>query len=251
MKSKYTLEVCVDSVESAIVAAENGANRLELCGNLVIGGTTPSLELFREIRRYTDVDINVLIRPRFGDFHYTNHELNIMCREIESFAKEGAHGVVIGTLNTDGTLDVAAMKAMIKAAGDCHVTLHRAFDVCKDPMAVLAQAAELGINTILTSGQAGSCFEGKELLEKLVKEAPEGMDILIGAGVTPEVIEKMIRYIPARHFHMSGKKILDSEMTWRNPIVSMGLPGISEFEIYRTDGEQIKKAKEILESVWS
>ena len=251
MKSKYTLEVCVDSVESAIVAAENGANRLELCGNLVIGGTTPSLELFREIRRYTDVDIIVLIRPRFGDFHYTNHELNIMCREIESFAKEGAHGVVIGTLNTDGTLDVAAMKAMIKAAGDCHVTLHRAFDVCKDPMAVLAQAAELGINTILTSGQAGSCFEGKELLEKLVKEAPEGMDILIGAGVTPEVIEKMIRYIPARHFHMSGKKILDSEMTWRNPIVSMGLPGISEFEIYRTDGEQIKKAKEILESVWS
>lgn len=251
MKSKYTLEVCVDSVESAIVAAENGANRLELCGNLVIGGTTPSLELFREIRRYTDVDINVLIRPRFGDFHYTNHELNIMCREIESFAKEGAHGVVIGTLNTDGTLDVAAMKAMIKAAGDCHVTLHRAFDVCKDPMAVLAQAAELGINTILTSGQAGSCFEGKELLEKLVKEAPEGMDILIGVGVTPEVIEKMIRDIPARHFHMSGKKILDSEMTWRNPKVSMGLPGISEFEIYRTDGEQIKKAKEILESVWS
>ena len=251
MGSKYTLEVCVDSVESAIIAAENGANRLELCGNLVIGGTTPSLELFREIRRYTDVDINVLIRPRFGDFHYSDHELRIMCREIESFVKEGAHGVVIGALNTDGTLDVAAMKAMIKAAGDCHVTLHRAFDVCKDPMAVLAQAAELGVDTILTSGQAGSCMEGKELLERLVKEAPEGMNILIGAGVTPKVIEEMIRDMPARHFHMSGKKILDSEMTWRNPKVSMGLPGISEFEIYRTDGEQIKKAKDILESVWS
>lgn len=251
MNSKYTLEVCVESVESAIIAAENGANRLELCANLVIGGTTPSLELFREIRRYTDVDINVLIRPRFGDFHYTDHELNIMCREIESFVKEGAHGVVIGALNTDGTLDVAAMKAMIKAAGDCCVTLHRAFDVCKDPMVVLAQAAELGVDTILTSGQESSCLAGKALLEQLVREAPEGMDILIGAGVTPEVIGKMIQDMPARHFHMSGKKILDSKMVWRNPKVSMGLPGISEFEIYRTDGEQIKKAKEILESVWS
>ena len=249
MKSKYTLEVCVDSVESAIVAAENGANRLELCGNLVIGGTTPSLELFREIRRYTDVDINVLIRPRFGDFHYTNHELNIMCREIESFAKEGAHGVVIGTLNTDGTLDVAAMKAMIKAAGDCHVTLHRAFDVCRNPLEILEQAAELGIDTILTSGQEASCMEGKELLAKLIQEAPKGVDILIGAGVNAEVMEQLLHDMPARHFHMSGKKVLDSEMTWRNPRVNMGLPGISEFEIYRTDGEQIRRARAILEKV--
>ena len=249
MARGFTLEVCVDSVESAIIAAENGATRLELCGNLVIGGTTPSLELYREVRRCTGVDVNVLIRPRFGDFHYTEHEMNIMCREIESFAAEGAHGVVIGALNTDGTLALPQMKEMIQAADSCHVTLHRAFDVCRNPLEILEQAAELGIDTILTSGHEASCMEGKELLAKLIQEAPKGVDILIGAGVNAEVMEQLLHDMPARHFHMSGKKVLDSEMTWRNPRVNMGLPGISEFEIYRTDGEQIRRARAILEKV--
>lgn len=246
MPQAFTLEVCVDSVESAIIAAENGATRLELCGNLVIGGTTPSMELFREVRRCTEVDVNVLIRPRFGDFHYTDHELNIMCREIKAFADEGAHGVVIGALNTDGTLDLPAVREMTAAAGKCHVTLHRAFDVCRNPLEVLGQAAGLGIDTILTSGQAANCMEGKELLATLIQEAPDGVDILVGAGVNPKVMEQLIPYMSAKHFHMSGKKVLDSEMIWRNPKVSMGLPGISEFEIYRIDGEQIRRAREIL-----
>ncbi len=246
MKPDYTLEVCVDSVESAITAAENGATRLELCSNLIIGGTTPSLELYREIRRHTDIDINVLIRPRFGDFHYSNYELNIMCKEIDTFANENAHGIVIGALNTDGSLDVPAMKKMIEAAKTCHVTLHRAFDVCKNPFEVLLQAKNLGVDTILTSGQAKTCLEGKALLEELMHKAPNGLNLLIGAGVTPEVIEKIMETMPARHFHMSGKKILESPMEWKNPKINMGLPGISEFEIYRTDGKQIKKTKEIL-----
>lgn len=246
----YTLEVCVDSTESALEAAKNGATRLELCANLIIGGTTPGLELFREIRSESDIDINVLIRPRFGDFHYTDHELAIMCREIETFAKEGAHGIVIGSLYSDGSLHVPQMKEMIAAAGNCRITLHRAFDVCRNPFEVMEQAAELGVDTILTSGQEADCLTGREMLKKLIEKAPEGLNILIGAGVTPEVIRQILSQIPARHFHMSGKKVLDSEMTWRNPRVNMGLPGISEFEIYRTDGTVIREAREILENKW-
>lgn len=250
-EAPYTLEVCANCTESALEAAENGATRLELCANLVIGGTTPSLELFREIRAESDIDINVLIRPRFGDFHYTDHELAIMCREIGTFAREGAHGIVIGSLHSDGSLHVPQMKEMIAAAGNCHITLHRAFDVCRDPFEVMERAAGLGVDTILTSGQEASCLAGRDMLKQLIEKAPEGMDILIGAGVTPEVIRQILSQMPAKHFHMSGKKVLDSAMTWRNPKVNMGLPGISEFEIYRTDGAVIREAKEILESKWS
>lgn len=246
----YTLEVCVDSVESAIAAAQGGGTRLELCSNLVIGGTTPSLELFREVRSCTKIDVNVLIRPRFGDFHYTDHELAIMCREVEAFAGAGAHGVVIGCLHRDGSLDLPKMRSLIRAAGECHVTLHRAFDVCQDPFTVLEQAAEVGVDTILTSGQEADCWTGRTLLAQLLERAPRGMNILIGAGVTPEVIARMLPLMPARQFHMSGKRVLESEMTYRNPRVSMGLPGISEFQIYRTDAGEIYKAAQLLEEHW-
>ena len=108
------------------------------------GGTTPGVELFREIRAESDIDMNVLIRPRFGDFHYTGHEVAIMCREIETFAREGSHGIVIGSLHSDGSLHREQMREMIAAAGDCRITLLRAFDVCRDPFEVMEQAAYLG-----------------------------------------------------------------------------------------------------------
>ncbi|MGM9537747.1 MAG: copper homeostasis protein CutC [Candidatus Onthomonas sp.] len=246
----YTLEVCVDSVESALAAAQGGGTRLELCANLVIGGTTPSLELFREVQSCTDIDVNVLIRPRFGDFHYTDHELAIMCREVEAFSRAGAHGVVIGCLHRDGSLDLPKMRSLIQAAGESHVTLHRAFDVCNNPFTVLEQAAELGVDTILTSGQEADCWTGRALLAQLLERAPQGMSILIGAGVTPKVIDQMLPLMPARQFHMSGKQVLESEMIYRNPRVSMGLPGISEFQIYRTDAVEIRKAAQLLEQRW-
>lgn len=246
----YTLEVCADCTESALEAAKNGATRIELCANLVIGGTTPSLELFREIRVETDIDINVLIRPRFGDFHYTDHEFAIMCREIEAFAREGANGIVIGSLNVDGSLCVTQMREMIQAAENCRITLHRAFDVCRNPWETMEQAVELGVDTILTSGQAANCLDGQELLLRFMEEAPKGLDILIGSGVTPEAIQQILIRMPAKHFHMSGKRIMESEMKWRNPKVNMGLPGISEFEIYRTDGTVVREAAKILKERW-
>lgn len=129
----YILEACVDSVESALAAAEGGATRLELCSNLIIGGTTPSPWLFKEIRKHTDIRIHALIRPRFGDFCYTDSEFAIIKQAVADFRELGAEGVVIGILKPDGTLNMEQMKELMDAAGEMSVTLHRAFDVCVDP----------------------------------------------------------------------------------------------------------------------
>lgn len=241
----YILEVCVDSVESALAAARAGASRLELCGNLVIGGTTPSMELFRKIRELSDIRIHVLIRPRFGDFLYTDYEYDIMRWEIEAFAKAGAEGIVIGSLCSDGSLNEKQMKGMIEAARDRSITLHRAFDVCSDPFAAMEAAESLGVHTILTSGQEKDCYTGRELIKSLAQKA-DGIHILTGAGVSPEVIERMYPVTGLREYHMSGKRTLDSGMSYRNPRVSMGLPGISEFEVWRTDEETIARAVSVL-----
>ena len=153
---EYILEACVDSVESAMAAVEGGADRLELCGNLIIGGTTPGPWLFDEIRKRSDIRIHALIRPRFGDFCYTDAEFSMIKHAVEDFRKMGAEGVVFGVLKPDGTLNMEQKKELMEAAGDMSVTLHRAFDVCVDPIETMEQAISLGINTILTSGQSMS-----------------------------------------------------------------------------------------------
>lgn len=241
------LEVCVDSVESAIAAEKGGATRLELCANLIIGGTTPSVALFDAVRAAVEIPTNVLIRPRFGDFLYTDAEYDIMCREIELFAHRGANAVVIGALNADGTLDCDKMRGMIAAANGIHVTMHRAFDVCRDAFRTLEEALELGVDTILTSGQKANAWEGRALIGALMGKAGDRADILVGAGVSAAMIENFRREYPAAHaFHLSGKTVLDSGMTYRNEEVSMGLPGISEFQVWRTEEEAIRRAKEAL-----
>ena len=154
----YTLECCVDSVESAIAAKKGGADRIELCSALVIGGLSPSQALYWKIREQVDLPIRVLLRPRFGDFCYTDFEHEIIKEEIRSFRKLGADGIVIGTMKPDGTLNMEQMKELIEEAKGMSVTLHRAFDMCKNPFMALEEARKLGINTILTSGQKNTCI---------------------------------------------------------------------------------------------
>lgn len=243
----YVLEVCVDSVESAVAAAKGGATRLELCANLIIGGTTPSVALFDAVCEAVDIPVNVLIRPRFGDFLYTDAEYDIMCREIALFADRGANAVVIGALKADGALDQEKMKGMICAANGCRITMHRAFDVCADPFKTLEEAIALGVDTILTSGQKANAWSGRELIGQLLQKAGGRADILIGGGVSAGVIADFRREYPASFaFHLSGKMVLDSGMLYRNSEVSMGLPGISEFQVWRTEESAIRRAADAL-----
>lgn len=243
----YTLECCVDSVESAIIAAENGATRLELCGNLIIGGTTPSLALFHQIRKHTNIRIHALLRPRFGDFLYSNEEFAILEQEVCQFLEAGAEGVVIGCLLPNGHLDLPRMHKLIKLAEGMSVTLHRAFDVCADPHQALKEAQELGITTILTSGQANSSLAGKEIL-KMLHEQSHNIEIMAGAGVDARVIQTLLRETGLRSFHMSGKIVKDSAMAFRKADVPMGLPGLSEYEIWQTAPNKVAAARDILKA---
>lgn len=243
------LEVCVDSVESAVSAARGGATRLELCANLVIGGTSPDEDLFRMVRERVDIPVRVLLRPRFGDFLYSDDEFELLRRQVRRFAALGADGVVIGVLRPDGTLDEARMAELIALAGGCGVTLHRAFDVCRDPFEALEAAGRLGVDTILTSGQQAACAQGAGLLRELVGRSGGRPQILVGAGVSADVIRTLQPATGANAFHLSAKRTKDSRMAFRREGVPMGLPGISEFEVWRCDEDAVRRARQALDAL--
>ncbi len=239
------IEGCVDSYVSAAAAVRGGADRLELCADLAIGGTTPSPVLFEQIRRDHDVRINVLIRPRFGDFLYDPWELEEMAGEIARFRELGANGVVIGVLTPEGDLDREQMGRLMDQARGMEVTLHRAFDMTRDPCACLETAVELGFRTILTSGQARSAPEGVELLGELHRRALGRIDIMAGSGVKRNNIREIYEKTGILSYHTTGRKgPVDSGMVYRKSEVSMGLPSLSEYELWRTDEEEFRACAE-------
>ena len=241
------IEGCVDSYASAMAAAAGGADRLELCANLAIGGTTPSPALFKQVQRDCAVKINVLIRPRFGDFLYSQPEMEEMCTEVQTFRTMGANGVVIGALTPEGMLDTDKMRRLMDCAGEMEVTLHRAFDMARDPMETLEAAAALGCRTILTSGQASGALAGLEVLRTLRARAAGRIDIMAGCGVKKENIRAIFDGAGITSFHTTGRGApLDSGMVYRKAGVSMGLPSLSEYEVWRTDPEEFRSCAEIV-----
>lgn len=246
---KYILECCVDSVESAMEAEKGGANRIELCSALVIGGLSPSKALFEKVKENVSIKIHVLLRPRFGDFCYTQFEHEIIKQEIRMFKELGADGVVIGTLNPDGSLNMEQMQELVEEANGMSITLHRAFDMCAEPFKTLEDVKQLGIHTILTSGQRNSCIDGKELIGELVEKADGKVDILIGGGVDVSVIPMLYESTKATSYHMSGKVTLDSGMEYRKEDVSMGVASMSEYQIWRTSAERVALVKQVLDEL--
>ena len=241
------IEGCVDCYHSAMAAVRGGADRLELCANLVIGGTTPSHALFRQVRRDCAVPVNVLIRPRFGDFLYSCQELEEMAEEIVRFRELGADGIVTGVLTPQGELDRESMARLMERAGGLPVTLHRAFDMTRDPFATLETAAALGCRTILTSGQARSAPEGLEQLKQLNARAAGRISIMAGAGVNRSNIRQLHQEAGICSFHTSARRgAVDSGMIYRQKTVSMGLPSLSEYELWRTDEEEFRACAEIV-----
>ena len=253
------LEVCVDSTASALAAKRGGADRLELCADLIVGGTTPSLALVRQVKAETGLPVRALLRPRFGDFCYDRYELAQMEQLAAELVAAGADGIVTGALTPEGDLDTAALRPIYAAARraareagrPAACTLHRAFDVCRDPFAALEAAKELQLATILTSGQAASAPQGASLLHQLVQAAGNDIEILVGAGVGPANLPDLAAQTGARAFHLSGKKVLDSRMIFRREGVPMGLPGFSEFDIWQTDEANIREVRTILDALAS
>ena len=241
------IEACVGSYASAIAAWRGGADRLELCAHLVIGGTMPSTALLRQVLRDIPVKTNVLIRPRFGDFLYSKEELEQMCEEIQTVRDLGANGVVIGALTPDGDLDMESMRRMMDCAGGLDVTLHRAFDMTRDPFQTLEDAIRLGCKTILTSGQQKDALTGAELLRQLHRVADGRIDIMAGCGVKRSNIQEIHDRTGIVVFHTTGRKgVLDSGMRYRKQTVAMGLPSLSEYEIWRTDEDEFRACAELV-----
>ena len=244
------IEGCVDSHVSALAACRGGADRLELCANLSIGGTTPSPSLFQQVRRDCPVKVNVLIRPRFGDFLYSEMELEEMREEIRRFRDLGANGVVIGVLTPEGDLDAGAMTRLMDCAGEMDVTLHRAFDMTRDPLAALESAVRLGCRTILTSGQAKDAPSETEVLKALHAQAAGRIHIMAGGGVRKETIRDIHRRAGIRTFHTTGRSgPVDSGMLYRKSTVSMGLPSLSEYELWQTDEAEFRACAEAVHSL--
>lgn len=245
------LEVCVDSLASARAAVKGGADRLELCSALSIGGLTPYTELLRQIRQESDIPVRCLMRPRAGDFLYTPEEIQMMAMQIASLRAAGADGFVIGCLTPEGDLDVAAMVPLLEAAKGAGLTLHRCIDVSRDPVQTYLDAGKLGIDTVLTSGAASSCLQGMEVIGQLLRlrDTENGPEVLIGAGVNAATIAKFRESYPlSRAFHMSGKADMESGMVFRREGVPMGLPGLDEWHIPQTSEAAIRAARMALDA---
>ncbi|NLI89756.1 MAG: copper homeostasis protein CutC [Epulopiscium sp.] len=241
------LEVCVDTVEGAIAAEQGGATRLELCSNLIIGGTTPSISLLKIVKENVKIPVHAIIRPRFGDFCYSDLEFEEIKDQVVAMKEAGADGVVIGIVKPEGLLDKVRMAELIELAKPMHVALHRAFDVCKDPFETLETAIDLGIQTILTSGQKQTALGGADLLGALIEKANDKIDIMPGGGINSDTILEIMEKTGAKSYHMSGRAEIESPMIYRNPNVSMGLDILSEYSLFKTDSHEINKVKSIIE----
>ena len=244
------LEVCVDSLASARAAIAGGADRVELCSALAVGGLTPYAELLQQIRAESNITIRCLIRPRAGDFLYTKDEILLMAAQIENLKGFGSDGFVIGCLTAEGELDAGAMTPLLKAAQGTGITLHRCIDVSWDPCKTYLDAMQLGIDTVLTSGAAASCSLGSETIGKLLqlRDLHNGPEVLIGGGVKPTVISAFkARFPQAKAFHMSGKTDIESGMLFRREGVPMGIPGLDEWHLQQTHEQTIQAARRALD----
>ena len=245
------LEVCVDSLASARAAIAGGADRLELCSALTVGGLTPYPELLRQIRAESAIPVRCLMRPRGGDFLYSEDEIAMMAAQITALRQNGADGFVIGCLDADGRLATGAMQPLLAAAHGCGLTLHRCIDVSRDPLQTYRAAAACGIDTVLTSGAAVNCVAGRSVLAQLLalRDETDGPEILIGAGVNAAVITQLRDSLPgARAFHASCKAEVESGMRFRREGVPMGLPGLDEWHLQQTSEQAVRLAKDALDA---
>jgi copper homeostasis protein len=235
------LEIAAGSLASALAAQDGGADRVELCGNLGEGGTTPSYGTLAVARDRLRIPLYVLIRPRSGDFLYDDAELEVMLRDIETCVRLGCNGAVIGALDADGNVDRGACEALIAAAGSIGVTFHRAFDAAREQAAALETIIGLGCERVLTSGARANAPEGADVIASLVQQARGRIRVMAGAGVTPENLAALVARSRADEFHASARGGRASLMRHRND----ALPGLSP-DWQETDPARVRAMAAVL-----
>jgi copper homeostasis protein len=222
MPTVVLLEIVIDSVESARAAQEGGAARVELCDNLLEGGTTPSAGMIACVRRAVSLGLMVMIRPRGGDFCYSDLEFEVMQHDVRVAQELGADGVVCGILTPDGAVDRRRMRVLIDLARPLPVTFHRAFDMTVDPRRALDDLIDLGVERVLTSGGEQSALEGLDVIAALAQQAGGRIVVMPGGGITERNIGRIIQASGAAEIHASGRKTVDGAMTYRHAGAFMG-----------------------------
>lgn len=228
----FTLEICIDSVESAIIAQANGADRVELCANLLEGGTTPSCGMIMGTRAMIDIKLAVMIRPRGGDFCYSDLEFAIMKQDIAIAKSMGASCLVFGVLLPNGSIDVVRTKELVELAKPLETTFHRAFDHAYDPFQALEDVISTGVDRLLTSGQQQKAIEGKELIKELVIVANNRISIMPGSGVNLSNRDELLNYTKATELHITALTHKDGEMFFKPSYIPMSsTKKITDFQL--------------------
>lgn len=241
VRSKVLVEVCVDSVASTVAAQRGGAERVELCSNLIEGGITPSAGLIEMTRAAVSLGIYVMIRPRAGDFFYDDAEFEIMKRDIELAKKMRADGVVLGILDVEGNIDVARTRQLVDMAQPLKVTFHRAFDMTPNILRALEDVCATGADRILTSGGEQTAAEGSTMIARLVKQSAGRVVIMAGSGIKPENVCRLIEQTGVSEVHAGLRSSLPSPMLHRNPRIGLGAVEDREYQRFVVLEENVAK----------
>ena len=243
------LEVCCYSIESCLVAQHNGAHRIELCAGPAEGGVTPSVGVIRRALQLCHIPVYPIVRPRGGDFLYSEEEFNVLLQDVEEARRLGCKGIVTGMLTPDGKVDIARMKAVKAVAGEMELTFHRAVDVCADPFEAIKALIELGVERVLSSGQAPAAPEGAALLKELQLFFGKHIIIMPGAGIRSANLEELALFTGAREFHSSASFLQQSAMHFRASRVSMSNAGNNEFQWPEANPEEVHKMSSLLRAL--
>lgn len=238
---RVCVEVTVDSVDGALAAADGGADRIELCGCLEVGGLTPSPALVVAVRAAVAMPIFAMARPRPGDFAYTTREFAVLMADIAALRKEGIDGIVAGTLRHDGQVDRERLAMLLAETRPLPLTFHRAFDVAKDPHTAFATLLELGVDRLLSSGQAPTAPQGAALLAELVRVAAGRLQVMAGCGVRAANVAALVAATGVPEVHLSASVWRDGPMTFRRPQVPMGTSPHGDYAVRTTDRDEIAR----------
>ena len=249
MRPDMELEICVESVESAVAAEKGGANRVELCGALSEGGLTPSFGLIHAVTRAVGIGAYVMIRPRCGDFLYSDAEFRMMLEDVAVAREAGARGVVVGLLTTDGTVDVERTRALVKAAGPMDVTVHRAIDMSRDLEEALEAAIAAGAARVLTSGGAKTALQGAAKIAAMVRRAHGRIGVMIGGNVRAENLAQIVSATGAEQFHAALRTTMDSPMLYRNAGLHLGANGSSEYTRHVVQARDVARLRAAIDAV--
>ena len=246
-ESGVVVEACIDAIDAALAALEaeqGGASRLELCGELLQGGVTPSAGLIAAVWERIDIPLFVLVRPRTGDFLYSDDELDVMRRDIEQAKALGVEGIALGALTADGDVDVERLRPLVELARPMSVTFHRAFDLVREQASALDLLIALGIDRVLTSGGAPTAAAGIGTIASLVQRAGGRMIVMAGGSITASNVGEIVAATGVREVHVRGAARVTSAMRHRREVVSLSRAGGSEYERSVTRAEEMRRVVE-------